>query len=257
MHYPEQVKWSIRKFFLQYYPRYAAAAKRIVTVSEYSKNDIVEQLHVPPGKVDVVYNGANKLYRPLPEEEKQSIRARYSDGREYYLYVGSMHPRKNVDRLLAAFDRFKEASGSDKKLLLVGREAWMTGSIRIVYDSMKHREDVRFMGYRGVDELAKIVASARALTYVSLFEGFGIPILEAMNCDVPSLTSNVSSMPEVGGKAAIYVNPESVANISEGLQKLEDDELRKTLSRNCTDQRAKFSWDQTASRFWQNILRLT
>ena len=257
LHYPEQVKWSIRKFFLHYYPRYAAAASRIVTVSEYSKKDIIDQLHVSPDKVDVVYNGANELYRPLPEKEKRAIRAGYSEGREYYLYVGSMHPRKNVDRLLAAFDRFKESSGSDKKLLLVGREAWMTGAIRKVYDSMKHREEVRFLGYRGVDELAKIVASARALTYVSLFEGFGIPILEAMNCDVPSLTSNVSSMPEVGGSAAVYVDPQSIADISRGLQELEDDELREKLKRNCAAQRTKFSWDQTASRFWQNILDLT
>ena len=257
LHYPEQVKWSIRKYFFHYYPLFAARADRIVTVSEYSKKDIMERLHVSADKVDVVYNGANEAYRPIDEKEREEIKEEFAGGKDYFLYVGSLHPRKNIHRLLAAFDRFKEESGSDKKLLLAGRKAWMTGEIKKAFEEMKYRADVRFLGYRPLPSLARIMAGAWALTYVSLFEGFGIPLLEAMKCGVPSLTSNVSSMPEVAGKTAVLADPLSVEDISRGLKEIDRPALREKLAAQCRGQSDLFSWDQTAKRFWENIRSLT
>jgi len=257
LHYPEQVKWSIRKYFFHYYPLFAARAGRIVTVSEYSKKDITERLKVPGEKVDVVYNGAHEAYRPVDAATREQIKAEFAGGKEYFLYVGSLHPRKNIDRLLAAFDRYKSESGSEKKLLLAGRKAWMTRDIKRVYEQMEHREEVRFLGYQPVSSLARIMAGAWALTYVSLFEGFGIPLLEAMKCGVPCLTSNVSSMPEVAGDAAILVDPLSVEDISRGLSEIDRPGQREKLAARCGAQSRPFSWDQTAARFWESIQSLT
>lgn len=257
LHYPEQVKWSIRKYFFHYYPLFAARADRIVTVSEYSKKDIEKQLKVPGEKVDIVYNGAHEAYQPVDAATREQIKTEYADGKEYFLYVGSLHPRKNIDRLLAAFDRYKRESGSEKKLLLAGRKAWMTGDIKKVYEQMEHRAEVRFLDYQPLSSLVRLVAGAWALTYVSLFEGFGIPLLEAMRCSVPCLTSNVSSMPEVAGDAAILVDPFSIEDICRGLMKIDKPENRNKFAARCEAQSHKFSWDQTASRFWKSIQSLT
>jgi glycosyltransferase involved in cell wall biosynthesis len=251
-HFPEQVPGLVRAYYKKYMPLFARKASAIATVSGFSKQDIVKRYGIDEEKITVTYNGANELYHPLTEEEVKVVRARWTDGQEYLVYVGSMHPRKNVDGLLKAFEMFKQRSDSKVKLLLVGRMAWQTGSIKGQLDEMKFRDDVVFTGHLDPTDLKNALGGALALTYVSWFEGFGIPILEAMQMDVPVLCSNTSSMPEVAGEAALVVNPGSTEDISMAMQRLvEDKALRELLILKGREQREKFSWDKTAEKLWE------
>jgi glycosyltransferase involved in cell wall biosynthesis len=253
-HFPTQVPWSHRKHYEYYMPRFAQKAKQLATVSEYSKNDLINQLQVAPEKIDVVYDGANASFVPLSLEERVKVEDKYSNGCPYFLYIGSIHPRKNVLRLLEAFDSFKSKTDTNMKLLLAGRIAWQSTDIAEVLNKMKFRNDVVFLGYTDAIELPKITASAFALTYVSLFEGFGIPILEAMYCDVPSISSNSSSMPEVVGDAGLLADPYSVDSIAEQMLKLWTEKgLREQLIEIGKKQRQKYSWDLTAEKMWVSM----
>ena len=250
-HFPTQVPWSHRKHYEYYMPRFAKKAAHIATVSEYSKNDIVNHLQVMPEKIDVVYDGANESFVPLSLDERVKIEDKYSNGCPYFLYVGSIHPRKNVLRLLQAFELFKSKADTNMKLLLAGRIAWQSGDVAEQLAKMNYRNDVVFLGYTDAVELPKITAAAFALTYVSLFEGFGIPILEAMYCDVPSISSNSSSMPEVAGDAGLLADPYSVDSITEQMLRLWNEKgLREQLIDRGKIQRLKFSWDLTAEKMW-------
>jgi glycosyltransferase involved in cell wall biosynthesis len=253
-HFPTQVPWSHRKHYEYYMPRFAQKAKQLATVSEYSKNDLINQLQVAPEKIDVVYDGANASFVPLSLEERVKVEDKYSNGCPYFLYIGSIHPRKNVLRLLEAFDSFKSKTDTNMKLLLAGRIAWQSTDIAEVLNKMKFRNDVVFLGYTDAIELPKITASAFALTYVSIFEGFGIPILEAMYCDVPSISSNSSSMPEVVGDAGLLADPYLVDSIAEQMLKLWTEKgLREQLIEKGKTQRQKYSWDLTAEKMWVSM----
>jgi len=250
-HFPTQVPWTHRKHYEYYMPRFAKKASQIATVSEYSKKDIIQHLEVSADKIDVVYDGANASFVPLSLEERVKVEDKYSNGCPYFLYVGSIHPRKNVLRLLQAFDEFKSKTDSNMKLLLAGRIAWQSGDVAEVLAKMKYRDEVVFLGYTDAIELPKITAAAYALTYVSLFEGFGIPILEAMYCDVPSISSNTSSMPEVAGDAGLLADPYTVDSIAGQMLRLWNEKgLREELIEKGKIQRQKYSWDLTAEKMW-------
>lgn len=250
-HFADQIPRIALRYYKYFIPRYAHKASRIATVSEYSKQDMVNLYGVDAGNIDVVYNGAKEVYRPAGEEAKQQIRDKYTGGKNYFVYVGSIHPRKNVERLLLAFDAFKERTGSDYHLLVVGRKAWDFKPVEKIHRDMKHPHDVHFTGHIPSEELGDIMASAFALVYVSLFEGFGIPLIEAMSCRVPVITSNTTSMPEAAGDAALLVNPLSVDEIAEAMKQLfENDSLRQSLIEKGDKQIKKFSWELTARKLW-------
>ena len=256
----EHIEDGIQKWHLNYMrknsPKFARKVNRIATVSQFSKNDIVEKYQINPSKIDVVYNGASDLFKPISTNEKEEIKEKYSQGFNYFLYVGSIHPRKNVSKLLQAFDVFKSETNSNFKLVLSGRMAWKTSEVSTVFNQMKHKNEVIFTGYLSNEELAKITASAFALCYVSLFEGFGIPIVEAMKCGVPVICSNTSSMKEIGEGATIQINPNSLESISYGMVLLSKDELLKqTLITKGFERQARFSWDKTADLLWKSCLK--
>jgi glycosyltransferase involved in cell wall biosynthesis len=245
--FPEHIPFLERKYYNRFFPRFAQKAASIITVSEFSKSDIVEQYGIDANKIDVVYNGMSALYVQLSDPEKQVVRDIYSNGFQYFIYVGSINPRKNIGRLLEAFDLFCESADCNTKLLIVGEKMWPDSHLAAVFESMKNKERVVFTGRLKQEDLVKVMASALALTYVSLFEGFGIPIIEAMQCDVPVITSNVSSMPEVSADAALLVDPNSVDSIKKAmLQIATDGELRANLINKGNFQSQLFSWDKTA-----------
>jgi glycosyltransferase involved in cell wall biosynthesis len=226
----------------------------LATVSEYSKQDIVKTYGIDASKIDVVYNGANEKYAPLDEEAQHKVRHRYANGRPYFVYVGSINPRKNIANLLRAFDAFKKEVASDLKLVLVGNKMQDNSEVNTVYMEMIHKQDVLFLGRVSTSDLTAILASAYALTYVPFFEGFGIPILEAMYCDVPVITSNTTSMPEVAEDAALLVDPHSVKAIKEAMAEIyTNHEHRKELIKKGKLQRKKFSWDLTADKLWLSV----
>jgi glycosyltransferase involved in cell wall biosynthesis len=254
IHFPDAIPTMVRNYYDYYVPKYLHRAEELVAVSAFTANDIHAQYQIPRSKIQVACNGADSSFHPLTAEEKTAIRARYADGRPYFLYVAAMHPRKNAERLITAFDSFKASSGAPVKLLLAGRLAWQTGSFRKVLESARYRDDIHLLGYVSHEELPALTGAAFALTYVSLFEGFGIPLLEAMHCDIPILCADTSSIPEVAGKAGLWVNPHQVDSIANGMAQIwNDPDLRNGLVAEGRIQRLKFSWERAAHQVWESI----
>lgn len=249
IHHPEQVPFFPRIFYQNFLKKYAQRADRLVVVSEFVKNDVAETLKIPLEKITVAPNGCREIFCPIPENEKAAVRSKFSAGQPYFFYAGSIHPRKNVARLILAFDLFKNRSNSAMKLLIGGRFLQATPDVKLAFENAKHRADIHFLGYLNENDLAKLTAAAFALTYFSTDEGFGLPVLEAMNCDVPVLTSSVSSLPEVAGDAAILADPFSENEMADAMFSVfENENLRKNLIEKGRAQRQKFSWDLAAAR---------
>ncbi len=253
-HYPKIIKPVFRYYYMYYFHRFAQKATRIATVSEYTKQDIVSHYGISSDIIDVVYNGSHDLYKPIEEDEKVKVRDEFSDGNPYFIFIGALHPRKNLARLFKAFDIFKEQSNSSTKLMIVGNKKWWKGEIEDTFNAMKHKDEVIFTGWQAPDILNKLLASAVALTYVSYFEGFGIPIVEAFNAETAVITSNVTSMPEIAGDAALLVDPFDINSIADAMMKINTDEvLRKQLIENGKQRRQLYSWDKTADKLWNAI----
>lgn len=255
-HYPEHFKLSHRIYWRHYSPLFARKATRLATVSTYSKEDISKRYGVPLDKIDVVYNGAHDEYKPLSHNEREEVKAQYADACEYFVFAGALHPRKNIINLLNAFVAFKRKQRSNMKLVIVGRMAWKYDEVVDMKDEMQFKDDVKWVGYMDVEELSKVIGGAYALVYASLFEGFGIPILEALQCNVPGIVSNTSSMPEVAGDAALLVDPTNVEDIAEKMGMMyKDERLRAKLIAAAPAQVEKFSWQKSAERLWDCMMK--
>lgn len=250
---PPLKRWYYNWFF----PRFARKAKRIATVSGYSRNDIVRTFGIEAQKVDVIYDGINPGFVPVPVLKQQEIRSAYTGGFPYFLFVGALHPRKNIAGLLRAFDAFRKKEGSPVRLLIVGGEMHKTGGIFSTWKNMQYKQDVIFAGRVSTEELIQITGSAIALVYVPFFEGFGIPIVEAMSAGTPVICSNTTSMPEVGGRAVMYVDPYDPAQITNAMLRVcRDENLRSDLIKKGFEQKQKFSWDETARLLWQSVEKI-
>ena len=253
-HRPKDLPWLKAKYYNYFFPLFARKAQRIVTVSSFSKEDIHKTYNIENDKIDVVYNGINTLYTPTSEDEKQTAKANYSDGKNYFLFIGSLHPRKNITGLLLAYDAFRSSNESDIKLLIVGESMFKTRDIELTFEGMRYKNDVVFTGRLGNEALHQVLGASLALTFVPFFEGFGIPVIEAMNAGVPVICSNTTSLPEVGGDAVLYADPFDVSEISDAMVKLyQDKELRESLIEKGFRQKEKFSWDKTAGLLWKSI----
>lgn len=247
----------IRWYYKTFFPRFAHKARKLVTISEFSRADIIKRYNVSPDTIDMVYNGVNEAYRPIDEDSKTDVRARYTHGRPFFLYVGIQVPRKNLARIFAAFDAFASSSDEDVVLLVVGDKHHWDESIEHAYGNMKARDSVIFTGHLEQSELLLVMGSAIALTFVSLFEGFGVPAVEAMRAGVPVITSTASCMPEIVGDAAILCDPTSVAEIADAMKRVATDpELRNELIERGLIRSQKFSWQYTADGLWRNIQEL-
>ena len=253
-HRPGDIPAMKRWYYNYFFPKFARKAARIATVSNYSKTDIVQTYRIGAEKVDVVYDGCNENFRPFSNEEQKLIREKYTVGVPYFLFVGALHPRKNVAGLLRAFDDFKSGTGRNEKLLIVGGEMHKTGEIADTWQKMQFKNDVVFTGRVAQEELYGIFGAALALTFVPFFEGFGIPILEAMYAGIPVICSNTTSMPEVGGDAVLYVEPGNVRQIAEAMAKIaSDSDLRDEFIAVGFTQKQNFSWNKTAGLLWESI----
>lgn len=255
-HYPEDMIPRFRSFVLKRTPLYISAAQRIATVSQFSKNDVVSTYGCAPEKMDVVYNGAGDVFQPHTPHQALATREKRTNGCPYFVAISSLHPRKNIQRLLPAFDAFKSRTGLPHKLLIVGRPFWENEEMANAKLTMKHYEDVLFTGRLASSEVAEVLAAAEANVYVSYFEGFGIPIVEAFQCGVPVITAAASSTEEVAGDAALLVDPFSVDDISNAMEKMATDKAsREEYIRRGFERAKLYSWEKTADALWASILK--
>ena len=254
LHYPSFIRKSHLFYLKNQTPAFLKKAKRIATVSMFSKEDIIKHYAIDAGKIDVVYSAVKYGYSPVDAAARETIKERYADGKEYFIYVGAIHPRKNLMNLLKAFSIFKKRLKSNMQLIIAGRLAWKFDEFTDGLKTYKYREDVKLLGYLPQQELINLTGSAYALLYPSFFEGFGVPPLEAMNCGVPVIASAASSIPEICGDAALFVNPESIEDIADKMMALyKDEKLRNELIAKGYVQTKKYSWDITADLLWQSI----
>lgn len=231
----------------------AKRSSRILTVSEASKADILRFFHVPPAKIAVIYNATDERLGAEPDEEEIArVRERYQLHERFVLYVGNIKPHKNLERLIEAFHRLRRHEFEHLKLLIIGDEiSKYPGLRRAVHRHHLHKY-VRFLGFVPLETLAVLYRLAGVFVFPSLYEGFGLPPLEAMASGTPVVTSNVSSLPEVVGDAAILVDPYDSEAIAEGMRRaLTDQELRADLRARGLARVKQYSWARSVQRVWE------
>ena len=250
-HYPNDINKIATNFLQKNSIKYAQTSDKIIAVSEATKQDIIEEYAIDESKIEVVYNAVNTNFGT---ENLFDAKEKYANNQPYFLYVGAIHPRKNIENLLLAFDQFRKNNFRKFKLLIVGRKAWKFKSVEEAYENMTFKKDVIFTGFVEKSELPSLYASAFATIYISYFEGFGIPIIESQKCGTPVITSNISSMPEVAGEGAILVNPFDVKIITSALGEMVNvPGLRDKLAEKGLKNVARFSWDKSAEKIMQLI----
>ncbi|MCF8277286.1 MAG: glycosyltransferase family 4 protein [Flavobacteriales bacterium] len=255
-HNPGDLAKTHAWFYNRYFPKYAHKAKRIATVSEFSKFDIAEQYGIDTDRIDVVYNGVSERFKALSAEESASVRAEYTDGHPYFIYVGAIHARKNIERMLAAYEEFRNTLTEPHRFVIVGNRKWWTPSMQATLDGMQFKDELIFTGRIPEEQLNQLMGAALANVYVSTFEGFGIPIVEAFQSNVPVITSNVTSMPEIAGDAALLVDPFQSSEIAEAMVRIASSEtLRQSLVQKGQERANAFTWNRTADLLWESILK--
>jgi glycosyltransferase involved in cell wall biosynthesis len=242
-----QLKMTVR--------RTARHAARIATVSEFSRKDIVTTYRLPKEKVVVTYNGVNANFNPSPNRSDEAvlIRQKYGIARAFILTVGSLQPRKNLVRLIRAYSQLRtQYPEFGEQLVIVGRKLWLHDEIFKEVKEQRWSKDVILTGYVPEEDLPALYRAARAFAYPSFFEGFGLPVLEAMACGTPVVTSNLSSMPEITGEGAMLVDPFEEQTIAAGLYCVVTDEsLRYRLREDGLLQAQRFTWRNTAEKTFQ------
>jgi len=251
LYYPQDFDIFGRNYYNFFFPKYAKSANRIITVSEFSKQDICRNYHIPEEKISVIHNGIKPEFYPGSLSEKLAARQFFLNGAPYFIFVGTLIRRKNVCGLLNSFELFKERYHLPHKLLIVGNKQWWTAEMESTLTRLKHRTDIEFIGHLEPAKLRQAYIGANALVFIPHFEGFGVPVAEAMQCGIPVIGAQTSAIPEVGGQALLYVNPNEPDEVADALHILsEDSDFADDLVQCGLLQCKNFSWDNSAVEFW-------
>jgi glycosyltransferase involved in cell wall biosynthesis len=246
--YPETVGRSYLKVFLAQMPEIVEKADKIITVSKCSKRDIQRILGVPADKIVITYEAPEPIYQPMDKHESKKLAAeKYGLHKDYILYIGGFSPRKNVKGLISAFKEILPDLKGDVQLALVGKQVREFNELLVLIEAFGIQDKVVWTGFAPVEDLPYLYSGAEVFVYPSLYEGFGLPPLEAMACGTPTITTSTSSLPEVIGKSALFFNPFDASQLAEALYKvLTDEELRQRLSAKGLKRARKFTWEKTA-----------
>jgi len=248
MKYPEHRGKKLSNYYYKRTKQAITKTKKIIVPSLSTKKDLIEYFKISPSKAVVIPEGVDKIFRPIrnKDEVKQHLR-KYNIKPDFILSVCTLEPRKNLPRLVQAYALLPHQLQQKYQLVLVGGKGWNNQELVKIIHDLNLKEKVALPGYVAEEDLPYFYNQAKVFVYPSLYEGFGLPVLEALSCGAPVITSNVSSMPEVAGKAAILINPYKEEEIASALRKvLTSEKLRETLSHKGIVQAKKFSWRRTA-----------
>jgi len=252
-HFPEYIPLKFRKYYAKFTSKYLDKAAHIMTVSSFSKADVMKTYKIPEHKISLAYNDVSALYKSPRAINEERVKQKYTSKADYFYYLGAVHPRKNVDGLIRAFEIFKRNHPNKIKLVIAGRKSWMNDDLDNLYQASQFKEDIIFLGHVGA-EAYDIMKACKTFLYVSKFEGFGIPILEAIYLDKNVICSNLSSMPEVAGGAAILVDPYNTQEIASAMwASISDAKIQKSLATARQEQKLKFSWRKTADIIYKKL----
>jgi len=244
IYYPECHPKERVKFLLRYLPQSIEKVDHIIAVSEFTRAEVINTFNISPAKITRIYHGISKLYRPRQFDEIKAVLCRLGLlGKNYLLSVGTLEPRKNLERLILAFKQLSEQQRNRHPLVLVGVKGWNHSRLEQLIKPLLQKKQLHYLGYVSELDLAYLYSGAFAFVYLSIYEGFGLPLLEAMASGVPILTANGSSLLEVVENAALLVNPFDIdAIVAKLCQLLGNEELRVRLKQRGLIQAEKFSW---------------
>lgn len=244
---PEWIARHWRHLYRYYFPRLAKRARHVFTVSEFSRRELMEMYHLRSSSITITPNAPSSIFRQLTEEEIQQARNRFSDGKPYLLVPTSLHPRKNVYNVLRAYQKALCKKHDLPLLLFTGGKLWSNNRLSKEIQHLQRVGKIKMGGVFTEADMALAVGGAEAVVYLSLYEGFGLPVVEAQAAGVPVLTSSTSALPEVGGDGCLYADPENPEEISNKIVALCcDKELRESLVERGLKNIERFSWDKTA-----------
>ena len=248
-HFPQAIPWYHRWHYQLFTKKALQKATAVAAVSTATRNDIAHQFPtIAQEEIAVLPGAARTIFQPVEWEKAKTIKEKFTGGQEYFLVAGSIHPRKNLLTLLKAFSLFKKWQKSNMKLVIAGRWAWQNEAITEKLATYKYRNDLVITGYISEQDMAEVMAGAYALVYPSLWEGFGLPLLEAMQCGVPVLASDQPALRETGGDAPCYFDPQDPDDLAEKMKKLyRDEKWKQELVEKGWQQNKKFSWQKTAA----------
>lgn len=248
---------TIKRYYQKHIRQAADVAQHIFTVSEFSKDDIISRYAIKPEKISFAHNGPQQVFQDL-SQHKRTMQYRFSGTHDYFLFVGAQNPRKNLHRIFEAFDAFCHKHPKRYHLVLVGERMYWDDDIRMAWENMAHKDRVNFTGRLSSEFLNKLYSGAQALLYPSLFEGFGMPIIEAFFAGTPVITSLGTAAPEVAGDAALLVDPTRTEEITNAMLRLANDaELVRALRMKGFERAQKFNWQHAASQIAEKLVSLT
>ncbi len=256
LHFPQHINWLTRKYYEYFVPKFLNVADKIYANSQATKDDVIRSLNINSNKIDLCFSGCKEMFTPLNEFNKKNNRIKYSYGNPYFLFVGALHPRKNVHGLIKAFSEFKKSDSKEFNLIIVGRKAWLADEVEKAFNESSYKENIIFLDNINNEELALITASAFAAIAPSFLEGFGVPALEALQCDIPVLCSNTFSLPEIAGPGAILFDPHNINSIRNAMVEIVNDSNILNRIELGRLHRTNFSWDLTAKVMCEGIFEI-